>query len=743
MTSGLIEDPRDSVRPSSEMRPVPAASGRMLPLIVLLAGWALSAWMFVFLHRAAAQREAQFFSERVAEAEAAIRVRISHYIDALRGGTSFVAAMRTLDREEWREYTESLQLRTRYPGINGLGIMLAVPAQEVDAWKARVRVVGEPEPEIRPFPNMREASPDDIKYLISYQEGNSDQPAPIGRNIATEPSRRQAAERARDTGEPQINRRIPGSRDTQRRAGLLLYVPLYAKGARLESVEDRRAALMGWVFAQLYPEVFLEGVLGPMGKVLRLHFFEAGGISPDTLLYASEGDDGNGLPEFQRVTTMELAGQPFQLGWQRGTGFPAAEQSPPYWVAGSMAVATLFLAGLVASLQLVGRRANAIAAARTRELAASEERFRQAFEAAGIGMAIVGLDGLFLRVNQSLCEIVGYSAPKLLQKRFQDVTHPEDLNADLALLGDLIADRKRYYQLEKRYIHHEGHTVWVRLTASLVRDEQGAPLHCIAQIEDITGRRRLEGNLASARDEALESARIKSEFLATMTDEIRAPINEVVTAARLLHVTSLTSAQSSILRTIETAGESLHTVSNDIMDYSKIVTDQIDLASARFDLRQCVNATLALFAERAQRKGIRLEASVAERVPTHVAADAKRLQQILVNLLSNAIKLTDAGEIRVSLTAEALDAATGRQRLKFAVRDTGAGMPADRIERLFKSFSPVDASTRQLGGTGLGLAISSRLAELMGGTMWVQSEPGRGSTFHFTVLVEPLPASGS
>ena len=715
----------------------PAAGGWLLPVVVLLAGWALSGWMFVLLQRAAAQREEQFFDERVAEAEAAIRVRMDHYTDALHGGTSFFAATKMADRNQWRIFTDSLQLRTRYPGINGLGVVLAVPPDGVEKWRASVREPGEPEPEIKPFPATTDGPPGEMKYLITYVEGNPVDRPPIGRNIATEPSRRRAAELARDTGRPQINRRIPGSRDTQRRSGLLLYVPLYAQNVALDTLEQRRAALLGWVYAQVYPEVFLDGVLGPMGKALRLHFFEAGGRDRSTLLYASEGAVEDPVPDFERVTELLIAGQPFQLGWRRGPGFPAVERSPAVWVAGSMAISTLFLAGLVTSLQSVGRRANAIAAVRTRELAASEERFRQAFDAAGIGMAMMALDGRWLRVNQSLCEIVGYSEAKLLHKRFQDITHPDDLTADLALMRELIEGRRRFYQLEKRFFHHDGHTVWIRLTASLVRDEHDTPLHCIAHVEDITARKRLEGNLANARDEAVEAALLKSEFLATMIDEIRPPINEVMAASQILREGPLTPVQSAQVRTVEAAGDSLLTMSGDILDFSKIEAGQIDLEAVCFNLRECVNQVLALFAERARRKGIRLEATVADRVPVEALADAKRLQQILVNLLGNAIKLTDVGEVRVSLTAEALDATSGRQRLKFAVRDTGAGMPAEKIEQVFKSFSPVDASTRRLGGTGLGLAISSRLAELMGGTMWAQSEPGRGSTFHFTVLVQP------
>ncbi len=738
MAATLLTPPAPSAAPAT---PRVRVADWLLPLVVLLAGWTLSAWMFVLLRRDVHRRQDEFFGERVAEAQAAIRVRMTNYEDALRGGTAFFAASDSVNRDEWRVYAESLQLRSRYPGINGLGVIMAVRPAQLEAWRTRVRVAGEPDPAVLPFPTTKAEPNDDTMYLITFVEGNVGDRAPIGRNIATEPSRRRAAELARDTGQPQINHRIPGSRDTQRRAGLLLYVPLYAKGAKLTTLEERRAAHLGWIYAQVYPDVFLDGVLGPMGQTLRLHFYEAGGPSPERLLYASEGASNEPRPRFERVTEMPMAGQPFQLGWQRGPKFPVADTSSATWVAGSLAFATLLLAGLVTSLQSVGRRAHAIAAKRTAELAASEERFRHAFEFAGIGMALVALDGRFVRVNKALCEIVGYAEPELLQKTFQDITHPEDLEADLTLARELVAGRRRVYHLEKRYVHREGHSVWIRLTASLVRDAAGTPLQAIAQIEDITERRRLEESLASARDQALEASRLKSEFLATMSHEIRTPMNGVIGMTALLRDTPLTATQADYVRTIESSGESLLTIINDILDYSKIEAGRIDLEIAPFDVRECVDDALDLFTGRAKEKNLRLEVALAAGVPAYAAGDATRLRQILVNLLNNAIKFTDAGQVRVGVNAEPIDPATRRQRLKFVVRDTGIGIPPEGMDRLFKSFSQVDASmTRRFGGTGLGLAISKRLAELMGGTMWADSEPGQGSTFHFTVLVEPLAA---
>ncbi len=714
---------------------------RLLPLLVLLAGWALSGWIFVLLQRDGQRRQEEFFGERVAEAQAAIRVRMTAYVDALRGGTSFFAASKSVDRDEWRVYAESLQLRNRYPGINGLGVILAVPADRVDDWLTQTRAAGETNPNVQPFPGTADGPTDDVKYLITHVEGNVPDRAPIGRNIATDPSRRRAAELARDTGQPQINHRIPGSRDTQRRAGLLLYVPLYAKGAKVGTLAERRAAHLGWVYAQVYPDVFLDGVLGPMEKSLSVHFFEAGGLGPEQLLYASEGASGDPLPRFERVTEMEMAGQPFQLGWRRGPKFPVTQNRPALWAGASLAIATLLLAGLVTSLQSVGRRANAIAAKRTGELVASEERFRHAFDLAGIGMALVALDGRFTRVNKSLCEIVGYREAELLQKTFQDITHPDDLAADLALLRELIAGHRRFYQMEKRYFHRDGHVVWIRLTASLELDPAGAPLHGIAQIEDITERKRLEEKLATARDQAVEASRLKSEFLATMSHEIRTPMNGVIGMTALLRDTPLNGTQAEYVRTIESSGESLLAIINDILDYSKIEAGRIELEIAPFNLRECVDDTVDLFAAQAREKKVKLATTLAPEVPLHVAGDAARLRQILVNVLGNAVKFTDVGEISVSLTAEPVDAATGRQQLSFVVRDTGIGIPPEGMDRLFKSFSQVDASmSRRFGGTGLGLAISKRLAGLMGGKMWAESEPGRGSIFHFTVVVEPRAA---
>ena len=370
----------------------------------------------------------------------------------------------------------------------------------------------------------------------------------------------------------------------------------------------------------------------------------------------------------------------------------------------------------------------------------SEERFSNAFEHAPIGMALVSTEGRWLKVNQAVSKLLDYTAEELMAKTFQDVTHPDDLEGDLEHVRDLLAGRTDSYHMEKRYFRKDGEIVWVDLGVSLVTDKQGEPLYFISQIVDITEAR---ATLARQRELTLKAQageQAKSDFLATMSHEIRTPLNGVIGMASILADTELDDMQRECVETINSSGESLLAVINDILDYSKIEAGRLEMECRTFNLHQCVEEAFHLFAVQLHAKKLEAAYFVSPEIPANLVGDPMRLRQVLLNLIGNAIKFTARGEVVLNVSLQGTDDAGCR--LHFAVSDSGIGIPADVIGSLFTAFRQGDTSTtRRYGGTGLGLAICKRLTSLMGGSIWAESTQGAGSTFHFSVTLPAAPSA--
>jgi two-component system sensor histidine kinase/response regulator len=355
-------------------------------------------------------------------------------------------------------------------------------------------------------------------------------------------------------------------------------------------------------------------------------------------------------------------------------------------------------------------------------------------------------------VSPQIETMLGFAQAEWIEEpvRWFQQLHPDDRDrwsveaAELFLSGEPL--RSVY-----RVIARDGRTVWFQCEAKMVRRPDGQPwfLHGIGF--DITDMKRAETAVAKARDQlelqvfertaelerartAAESAnRAKSEFLANMSHEIRTPMNGILGMAHVLLETRLTTEQTDYLTTLKDSADSLLVVINDILDFSKIEARKLRLEEISFGLRETVHGITKLMGPRAEEKGIEFVYEVAADVPERLIGDPGRLRQVILNLAGNAIKFTERGQIRVQAFVAAQQAKDAGCVLQFAVRDSGVGIPADKVTVIFDAFAQADSSTtRNYGGTGLGLAISRRLVEMMGGEIWVDSEPGRGSTFQFT-----------
>ena len=358
------------------------------------------------------------------------------------------------------------------------------------------------------------------------------------------------------------------------------------------------------------------------------------------------------------------------------------------------------------------------------ELRESEERFRGAFEAAAIGMCLVGLDGRFLKVNRSLCQIAGYCEDELLDLTFQAITHPDDLEADLALVQQLLAGAIPNYHLEKRYIRKGGSIVWVLLSVSLVRNAAGEPLYFISQIQDVTRQH--------------EAERVKDEFVSTVSHELRTPLTSISGYVDLLLDGAggeVSETTEHFLTIVQQNGRRLIALVNDLLDMSRIDSGKIGLRREAIDLGNQLQEVVAGFAPQIAAKGQTLRLELPESVPP-VWADSQRSAQIFTNLISNAHKYTPAGG---SITV-AVDAATDAVRID--VIDTGIGISEEDQANLFsRFFRSGNSAARAERGTGLGLAISRALAELHGGSISVRSAPGDGSTFSVLLPVRESQAN--
>ncbi|MCK5229073.1 MAG: response regulator, partial [Desulfobulbaceae bacterium] len=368
----------------------------------------------------------------------------------------------------------------------------------------------------------------------------------------------------------------------------------------------------------------------------------------------------------------------------------------------------------------------------------TEKKYRHIFENAIEGLFQISTDGFFLSANQAMSRLLGYGSPDIL---LQDVTTffkqyffiPEDA----VRYENILQKKGKIFSFETQMNRKDGAVFWASISTRSVYGKNDKALYYEGSLIEITERKEKE-KAEKARRVAEEANKIKSEFLANMSHEIRTPMNGIIGMTSLLTDTELNDEQREFTKIIQSSGDSLLTLINDILDYSKIEAGKLELENIDFDLRVAIDEMSDLVAMKAQDKELEYVSMVHPEVPSLLYGDPGRLRQILINLTGNAIKFTEKGEVFVQVSLE--EENTTHATIRCVVSDTGIGIPRNRIDRLFKSFSQVDSSTtRKYGGTGLGLTISKQLAKAMGGRIGVESDEGKGAEFWFTAVLEKQP----
>jgi len=366
------------------------------------------------------------------------------------------------------------------------------------------------------------------------------------------------------------------------------------------------------------------------------------------------------------------------------------------------------------------------------QLQATEARLERIARGTNDGMWELDLVNDTVWVSPSYEKMIGHSAQELSTYRnlLIDLTHPEDAPRVEQAIAEHVADGTPF-DIEFRQRTAAGEWRWYRSRGQCQRDTAGKPITLSGSQQDITERRQYQQALIEATQAAAAASKAKSEFLANMSHEIRTPMNGVLGMTDMLLETSLDPVQREYADTVRSSARSLLTVINDILDFSKVEAGKLDLELLDVDLRDTVEDVARLLAVDAHAKGLEVTVSIDPALPDMVRADAGRLRQVLLNLGGNAVKFTQRGEVAIAVQVTSRDA--DATLIRCEVRDTGVGIPADRVPELFKPFSQVDASTtRRFGGTGLGLSIVRHLVELMGGLTGVSSTEGEGSVFWFT-----------
>lgn len=716
----------------------------------LLVGWLLGGVLFSYLQRDEEQIASLRFDRLIDDTEKSITDRLDRYVEALTGGAALLASVPSADRGQWNAFADALRLRERYPGIRGIGVIYVVPPEQVETFARSQPLVGGKPFQIhgvdgRPAGGAHQQA----RFVISYISPLLPNLPAVGLDLASEPHRRRAAELSRDTGRPIMTGDIALVQDGNNRSGFLLVLPVYRVGQPIGTVAERRAALHCWVYAPFVTEEFFAGVLDRLPHRPSVSIFEPKEGGRGKLLYGRDVASDQAAMNPRHTTALLLAGRIFSMHWVLRMDDADLLLTGPVWAGAACVVVALLATALIVSLVDTTARANRLVERRTSEIKQMNERLQVQFEelsraqsdlvrlrkvhefvleSVGDGIYAIDLAGKFIMQNEQSAKLLGWSSAELVGQLAHALVHHHRGNNEPYPLSECpihatITDGKLRRVADDVFWRRDGTSFPVEYAAAPLLDEKGSIMGTTVTFKDVTERRRLEEGRAAMLEQERELSDMKSRFISVTSHEFRTPLQVVESAVHLLeHHRDKMSPEKlqRLYARIRGSVQRMTGLLEDILILNRLDAQRNKVSPVRVEI---VGYVRDLIEEHRMTDGQgHIFELLTEERATEIVVDTKLFYHVVSNLLSNAVRYSPGGT--TITTGLRLDG----PHLTLEVTDQGIGIPPSEQQRVFEPFER-GTNVGSVEGTGLGLNIVKRVTELLGGSVSLQSEVGRGSCF--------------
>ncbi len=711
-------------------------------LVILIVGIVLTLYITVYTKKSVEKELEKDYVEVCKELNVKVFSRLQSQAEILRAGSAFVEASDSVSRKEWKKFYEESNIRKELPGVQGFGYSMIISKDELQQHVKTIKNSGFPDYSVRPAGDRPFYT--SIIYLEPFEGRNL---RAFGYDMYSEPIRRKAMELACDSDIVSLSGKVLLVQETNKdiQAGTLMYVPVFKKGMAINTVEQRRAAVKGWVYSPHRMNDLMKGILGKWDFKIdgRIHLqIYDDSISKNNLLFDTQSEDSinhKDLPSRELLLPVNFNGAKWVLSFTQPTVGNIYFYNKILVVFISGIIISVLLFFLILSLLSTKQRAEDMAEELTSELNQSKEGFKLLLNSAAEAIYGIDMNGNCTFTNVACIKMLGYQTFEQLQgKNMHDLIHHSHADGSTMNVKDC-----RIFKAfkEETGTHVIDEVLWKADGTSFPCEYWSYPLFIHGEIKgavvtfiDITERIIIEEKLKEALKEAKDANLAKSEFLSRMSHELRTPMNSILGFSQLLNMGELNPKQKIGINHILNSSTHLLSLINEVLDISGIEAGKTAFSYEPVKLNKMINEMIEIIMPQAESLGLDVKFIDSPDNYLYVSSDRLRLKQILLNLLNNAIKYNIENGKVIIKTEKLQPNIDNKTYIRISITNTGIGISTKEITKLFNPFERLGNNDSRIEGTGLGLSIVKRLVEAMGGTIGVESIPGEETTFWFEFI---------